>query len=53
METVINDFLEMETGIKAIFCFWAFCLVAFVGTLTYGIGCVLVNSIFKNKKTMA
>jgi hypothetical protein len=46
METIINDFLEMEVGIKAIFCFWAFCVVSYYLTLVYGLGYSLVK---KNK----
>jgi hypothetical protein len=53
METIVNDVLRMDTGIKVIFSFWVFCVVAFVVPLAYGIGRVLINSLTKNKKTMA
>lgn len=37
METIINDFLQMEAGIQVVFSFWAFCVVSFCVTLVYGV----------------
>jgi hypothetical protein len=53
MQTIVNDVLRMDTSIQAVFYFWAFCVVAFYGTLTYGLVKVLINSLTKNKKAMA
>ena len=52
METIINDVLQMDSGIQVIFSFWAFCVVAFCGTLLYGLGKVLINLFTKNKNAM-
>jgi hypothetical protein len=53
MEIIVNDVLRMDTSIQAVFYFWAFCVAAFFGTLTYGLVKVLINSLTKNKKPMA
>lgn len=38
METIINDVLRMETGVRLLFYFWAFCVFSFYLTLVYGLG---------------
>ena len=43
METFVNDVLNMDTGVRALFYFWAFCVVSFYLTLVYGLGYSLVK----------
>lgn len=38
METIINDVMRMDTGVRLLFYFWAFCVFSFYLTLVYGLG---------------